>query len=90
VKNRSQLFSTKATHFKVQDSRKYITQIQMKVIYYLKNFFGLPFLDSDNVIHYFTDDFLAIFPAKDDRDVQFTDYVFENYISPDAMFPSNI
>jgi len=58
--------------------------------YFLKFFFGLPFLDSDNVIDCFTDDFLAILPAKDDRVVQFTDYVFENYISPDAMFPPNI
>jgi hypothetical protein len=42
-------------------------------------FFDLPVLDSDNVIYYFTDDFLIILPAKDDRDVKFTDYVFENY-----------
>jgi hypothetical protein len=34
-------------------------------------------------------EFLAILPAKDDRVVQFTDYVFENYISPDAMCPPN-
>jgi hypothetical protein len=33
----------------------------------------------------FTDEFLAILPAKDDWVVQFTDYIFENYISPDAM-----
>jgi hypothetical protein len=52
-------------------------------------FFGLPFLDSDNVIDCFTDDFLVILPAKDDRVVQFTDNVFENYKSPDAMFPPN-
>jgi len=53
-------------------------------------FFVLLFLDSDNVIDFFTDDFLAVLPAKDDRVVQFTDYVFENYISPDAMFFPNI
>ncbi|KAL4130748.1 hypothetical protein QTP88_008140 [Uroleucon formosanum] len=58
--------------------------------YFLKFFFGLPFLDPDNVIDCFTDDFLAILPAKDDRVVQFTDYIFEIYISPDAMFPPNI
>jgi len=58
--------------------------------YFFKFFFGLPFLDSDNVIDCFTDGFLAILPTKDDRVVQFIDYVFENYISPDAMFPPNI
>jgi len=53
--------------------------------YYLKIFFFLPFLDSDNVIDCFTDDFLAILPAKDDRVVRFTDYFFKNYISLDVM-----
>jgi hypothetical protein len=57
--------------------------------YYFKFFFDLQFLDSDNVIDYFTDELLAILPAKNDRVVQFTDYVFENYISPDAMCPLN-
>ncbi|XP_016663060.1 uncharacterized protein LOC107884772 [Acyrthosiphon pisum] len=58
--------------------------------HYLKYFFGLPFLEPENVIDCFTDDFLAIQPAENDRIVIFTDYIFENYISPDAMFPPNI
>jgi hypothetical protein len=57
--------------------------------YYFKFYFDLLFLDSNNVIDCFTDEFLAILPAKDDRVVQFTYYVFENYISPDAMGPPN-
>jgi hypothetical protein len=61
----------------------------MKII--ISNFFfGLLFLDSDNVIYFFTNDVLVILPAKDDRVVQFTDYVFENYKYPDVMFPPNI
>jgi hypothetical protein len=64
--------------------------MQMKVTYYLKFFFfGLPFLYFDN-IHCFTDEFLATLPAKNDWVVQFTDYIFDNYIFPDAMFPPNI
>jgi hypothetical protein len=58
--------------------------------YYFKFFFSLPFLDFDNIIDCFTDEFLAILPTKDDRVVQFTDYVFKNYKSPDAMFTPNI
>jgi len=62
--------------FKVKDSRKCNTNTDES--YYLTFIFVLPFLDSDNVIDCFTDDFLAILPAKDNRVVQFTDYVFEN------------
>jgi hypothetical protein len=59
----------------------------MKVTYYLKFFFGSPYLYSYNILHCFTDDFLRTLPAKDDRVVQFTDYIFDKYITPDAMFP---
>jgi hypothetical protein len=50
----------------------------------------LPFLEPENIIDCFTDDFLVIQPAENDQIVKFTDYIFENYISPDAMFPPNI
>ena len=43
-----------------------------------------------SVIDCFTDDILAIQPAENDKIVKFTDYIFENYISPDAMSPPNI
>ncbi|KAF0769907.1 MULE domain-containing protein [Aphis craccivora] len=58
--------------------------------HYLKYFFGLPFLEPENVIDCFTDDFMAIQPAENDQMVKFTDCIFENYISADAMFPWTI
>jgi len=51
----------------------------------LKYFFGLPFLGTENIIDCFTDDFLAILPAENDRIVKYADYIFENYISPGTI-----
>ncbi|KAF0712198.1 MULE domain-containing protein, partial [Aphis craccivora] len=60
----------------------------LKLIFLI--FFGLPFLEPENVIDCFTDDFMAIQPAENNQIVKFTDYIFEYYISPDAMFPPKI
>lgn len=57
---------------------------------FLKCFFGLPFLHPDNVLDCFTDDFMSLQPDDNIKIVQFTDYVFENYISPEAPFPPEI
>jgi len=40
--------------------------------HYLKYFFGLPFLEPENVIDCFTEDFMAIQPAENDQIVKFT------------------
>jgi hypothetical protein len=47
-------------------------------------------LEPENVIDCFTDEFSAIQDAENNQIMKFTDYIFENYISPDAMFLSNI
>lgn len=56
---------------------------------FLKLFFGLPFLCPDEVEDSFVDDFVSIMP-DDERVQKFTDYVFENYVSPDAKFPPSM
>ena len=53
----------------------------------MKLFFGLPFLRPIEVIDCFTDELMAIRPTGDERIEEFMDYVFDNYISPEASFP---
>lgn len=72
-------------------TRVYRAQPNTPESYFLKNFFGLPFLKPEDVLDCFTDDFMPIFPAEDEKILQFTDYIFETYISPDdAKFPPAI
>jgi hypothetical protein len=53
---------------------------------FIRMFFGLPFLHSQEVEACFTDDLFPIQPA-DDRLQKFTEYVFEWYISTNSTFP---
>ncbi|KAL4112342.1 hypothetical protein QTP88_016151 [Uroleucon formosanum] len=57
---------------------------------FLKLFFGLPFLRPIEVIDCFTDELIAIRSTGDNRIEEFMDYVFDNYISPEASFPPSI
>lgn len=57
---------------------------------FLKLFFGLPFLSPDDIDDCFTDDLMALQPDGKENIRIFTDYVFDNYISPDATFPPRI
>lgn len=58
---------------------------------FLKYFFGLPFLEPPDVERCFTDYIMVVQPPNDERIADFTDYVFDNYISPEeAVFPSDI
>ncbi|KAF0748606.1 Uncharacterized protein FWK35_00023566 [Aphis craccivora] len=56
---------------------------------YLKKFFGLPFLPPNEVENCFTNDLLSIQP-DDERLQIFTEYLFNNYIHPDAKFPPRL
>ncbi|KAL4091005.1 hypothetical protein QTP88_025749 [Uroleucon formosanum] len=57
---------------------------------FLELFFGLPFLRPIEVIDCFTDELMAVRPTGDNRIEEFMDYVFDNYISPEASFPPSI
>lgn len=55
----------------------------------LQLFFGLPFLNSQDVENCFTDDIMAIQPQVA-REIDFKDYVLDTYIKNDADFPPKI
>ncbi|KAK7576516.1 hypothetical protein V9T40_012802 [Parthenolecanium corni] len=57
---------------------------------FLKYFFGLPFLHPDKILDCFTEDLMPLFPAEDEKIEQFTDYIFNTYISPDATFSPSL
>ncbi|XP_015374554.1 PREDICTED: uncharacterized protein LOC107169341 [Diuraphis noxia] len=57
---------------------------------FLKLFFALPILSPIEVIDCFTDELMAIRPTADERIEEFMDYVFDNYISPEASFLPSI
>jgi len=57
---------------------------------FLKLFFGLPFLRPIEVIDCFTDELMKIRSTGDERIEEFMDYVFDNYISPEASFLPSI
>lgn len=52
--------------------------------HWLKSFFGLPFLDPEDVLDAFTDDLM---PDEDPRVEAFADYMLHTYISPTALYP---
>lgn len=56
---------------------------------FLKLFFGLPFLHPGEVDDCFTDDLMSLKP-KGEKIQSFMDYIFDNYISPDAVFPPSV
>lgn len=56
---------------------------------FLKLFFGLPFLNPQDVENCFTEDIMAIQP-QDARVLEFTDYILDSYIKNDADFPPEI
>lgn len=56
---------------------------------FLKNFFGLAFLNSFDVENCFVEDLMALQPL-DARVEKFCDYILENYIQSDSSFPPNI
>lgn len=56
---------------------------------YLKHVFGLPFLKPEMVSDCFVEDFAAIQP-KHKQIEEFADYLVENYISNDSLFPPNM
>jgi len=53
---------------------------------YLKYFFGLPFLNSNDVSDCFTDYLMAIQPRNEKVEI-FVDYILETYISNESNFP---
>jgi len=53
----------------------------------------IPYLtvkSSTEVIDFFTDKLMAIRPTDDERILEFMNYVFDNYISPEVCFPPSI
>jgi hypothetical protein len=57
----------------------------------LKYFFGLPFLNENEVVECFTEDLMAIKPCNDEKIDKFTDYILNNYVYDDvAQFPLKI
>jgi hypothetical protein len=57
---------------------------------YLKYYFGLPFLPSNEIENYITYNFLSIQP-DDEKSWKFTDYqLLNNFIHPDVKFPSKL
>lgn len=57
---------------------------------YLKMFFGLPFLPPEEVENCFKQDILVSSANENSKIKQFTDYVFQNYVSSDAEYPPHI
>jgi hypothetical protein len=53
---------------------------------FLKYFFGLPFLNSNDVSDCFTDYIMAIQPKNEKVEI-FVDYILETYISNESNFP---
>ncbi|KAF0767639.1 MULE domain-containing protein [Aphis craccivora] len=60
-----------------------------KISNFLKFFFGLPFLNPQDVENCFTEDIMAIQP-QDARVLESTDYILDSYIKNDADFPPEI
>ncbi|KAL4113170.1 hypothetical protein QTP88_016843 [Uroleucon formosanum] len=56
---------------------------------FLKLFFGIPFLNAQDVENCFTEDIMAIQP-QDARVLEFTDYILDSYIKNDAEFSPEI
>jgi len=58
---------------------------------YLKYFFGLSFLNENDVVQCFTEDLMAIKPCDDEKIDSFTDYILNNYVDNDvAQFPPKV
>jgi len=53
---------------------------------YLKYFFGLPFLNSNDVSDCFTNYLMAIQPRNEKVEI-FVDYILETYVSNESNFP---
>jgi hypothetical protein len=67
------------------------SRIQKKFRYqfFLKYFFGLPFLKPDEVEDCFTDDIISIL-SEDEKVQQFSDYILNTYIKPICDFPFSV
>lgn len=56
---------------------------------WLRNIFGLSFLNSVEVGESYTEDFMSTIP-EDHAVQEFSDYLVDNYISNDGLFPPHI
>lgn len=56
---------------------------------YLRSFFGLAFVRPEDMHDFFTNDFTLNEPS-DHKVHEFTNYVYDNYISPTARFPPSL
>ena len=56
---------------------------------FLKNFFGLAFLDPVDVVKCFVEDLKAIQP-EDERVQEFCEYIWNTYVASDSNFPPHI
>lgn len=59
---------------------------QTEIGLFLKNIFGLPLLNQEDVENCIIEDFISIMP-KHEKLNEFMDYIIENYIDSGAKFP---
>jgi len=65
-------------------SKDYCNQTEIGL--FLKNIFGLPLLNEEDVENCIIEDFISIMPKHEKLD-EFIDYLMENYIDSGAKFP---
>jgi hypothetical protein len=63
--------------------------IETEIGKWLRNIFGLSFLNADEVGESYTDDFMSTIP-ENHAIQEFSDYLVDNYISDEGLFPPHI